>query len=156
TDFDFVSRLMEEEGICYFHTHADGKHTLVLADDSSGYSACTGYASVKVRSTDHSWAEEGTVYECSLEQQVVTTKYRTDDYNFEMPSTDLLSTAEGGDGGQVYEFPGNIDTKDAADSRTNLALQSLEAGKQILRGSGACRSFRAGAKFTLTDHTRTD
>ena len=27
TDFDFVSRLMEEEGICYFFRHEDGKHS---------------------------------------------------------------------------------------------------------------------------------
>jgi type VI secretion system secreted protein VgrG len=156
TDFDFVSRLMEEEGICYFHTHADGKHTLVLADDSSAWPACTGYSSVKVRAADSSMAEEGTVFECSLEQQVVTAKYRTDDYNFEVPATDLLSTADGGDGQQVYEFPGDVQTTDAADSRTKVALEGLEAGKQILRGSGPCRSFRAGAKFTLTGHTRDD
>jgi type VI secretion system secreted protein VgrG len=154
TDFDFINRLMEEEGIFYFHTHADGKHTLVLADDSSGYSACTGYSSVSLRPLDNTWAEEGTIFECSLEQQVVTAKYRTDDYNFEVPATDLLSTADGGDGKQVYQFPGDVTTKDAADARTKLVLESLEAGKEIMRGSGACRSFRAGAKFTLKDHTR--
>jgi type VI secretion system secreted protein VgrG len=37
TDFNFVSRLMEEEGIFYFFRHEDGKHTLVLADQKSGY-----------------------------------------------------------------------------------------------------------------------
>ena len=36
THFDFVSRLLEEEGIFYFFDHADGKHTLVLSDDPSG------------------------------------------------------------------------------------------------------------------------
>ncbi|MCU7816516.1 MAG: hypothetical protein KZQ89_20915, partial [Candidatus Thiodiazotropha sp. (ex Lucinoma kastoroae)] len=30
TDFNFISRLMEEEGIYYFFTHQAGKHTLVL------------------------------------------------------------------------------------------------------------------------------
>ena len=30
--FDFISRLMEEDGIFYFFEHEDGKHTLVLAD----------------------------------------------------------------------------------------------------------------------------
>jgi len=33
TDFNFVCRLMEAYGIYYFFEHADGKHTLVLADD---------------------------------------------------------------------------------------------------------------------------
>ena len=32
TDFDFASRLMEEEGIYYFFNHADGSHKMVVAD----------------------------------------------------------------------------------------------------------------------------
>ena len=32
SDFAFVSRLMEHEGIYYFFKHTDGKHTLVIAD----------------------------------------------------------------------------------------------------------------------------
>src|SRR5262249_29220895 len=33
SDFDFVSRLMEEEGIRYYFTHDRDCHTLVLRDD---------------------------------------------------------------------------------------------------------------------------
>ncbi|MFB1034957.1 MAG: type VI secretion system tip protein TssI/VgrG, partial [Sinobacterium sp.] len=35
SDFNFVSRVMEQEGIYYYFIHIDGKHTLILADDSS-------------------------------------------------------------------------------------------------------------------------
>src|SRR5215471_8189073 len=37
TDFNFVSRLMEHEGIYYFFDHQNGKHLLVLADSSSAH-----------------------------------------------------------------------------------------------------------------------
>ena len=37
TDFNFVSRLAEQEGIFYYFKHEDGKHTLVLADRASAY-----------------------------------------------------------------------------------------------------------------------
>src|SRR5215469_1144474 len=40
TDFNFVSRLMEQYGIFYFFQHDDGKHTLVLADSPSAYKPC--------------------------------------------------------------------------------------------------------------------
>ncbi len=33
SDFNFVSRLLEEEGIFYFFKHEDGKHTLVLTGE---------------------------------------------------------------------------------------------------------------------------
>ncbi|HMJ66900.1 MAG TPA: type VI secretion system tip protein TssI/VgrG, partial [Candidatus Binatia bacterium] len=42
TDFNFVSRLMEQEGIYYFFEHEDGKHTLVLADSSSAHETYSG------------------------------------------------------------------------------------------------------------------
>ena len=40
TDFNFVSRLMEEEGIFYFFEHESGKHTLVLADSTAEHPPC--------------------------------------------------------------------------------------------------------------------
>lgn len=33
TDFEFVSRLLEEAGICYFFEHEEEKHTMVMCDD---------------------------------------------------------------------------------------------------------------------------
>src|SRR5262249_55251190 len=39
SDFDFISRLMEEEGIYYFFVHEKGKHTLVLADSDGAHSS---------------------------------------------------------------------------------------------------------------------
>src|SRR5437867_2580456 len=39
TDFNFISRLMEEEGIYYFVKHTDGHDTVVLTDSYSGHSA---------------------------------------------------------------------------------------------------------------------
>ncbi len=40
TAFNFVSRLMEQEGIFYFFEHQDGKHTLVLGDSPSAHRPC--------------------------------------------------------------------------------------------------------------------
>ena len=40
TDFNFVSRLMEQEGIFYYFRHEDGKHMLVLADQKNAYKDC--------------------------------------------------------------------------------------------------------------------
>ena len=40
SDFNFVSRLMEEEGICYFFEHENGKHTLILGNDPAAHKTC--------------------------------------------------------------------------------------------------------------------
>ena len=46
TDFNFISRLMEQEGIYYYFKHEDGKHTLVLCDGYSSHTAVTGYDTI--------------------------------------------------------------------------------------------------------------
>ncbi|MGD1103779.1 MAG: type VI secretion system tip protein VgrG, partial [Terriglobia bacterium] len=47
TDFNFVSRLMEEYGIFYFFKHEQGKHTLVLGDDPSANPDCPGQNQIR-------------------------------------------------------------------------------------------------------------
>ena len=42
TDFQFISRLLEREGIYYFFRHEDGKHTLVLTDSPQAHQASAG------------------------------------------------------------------------------------------------------------------
>lgn len=40
SDFHFISRLLEEEGIAYHFIHENGKHTMVLSDDGKAYQEC--------------------------------------------------------------------------------------------------------------------
>jgi type VI secretion system secreted protein VgrG len=154
TAFDFISRLMEDEGIFYFFTHDNGKHTLVLADDSSAHSPVTGHATIRIRPAEAQWTEEGSIQECTMEQQAVTAKHQADDYNFEIPSTDLLASSKTEDAPMIYEYPAARTAKADVETKTNLALQSLESHKEILRGTSSCRSMRTGAKFTLSGHLR--
>ena len=46
TDFAFVSRIMEEEGIYYYFEHKDGKHTCKLVDSESGHKKLENKASI--------------------------------------------------------------------------------------------------------------
>jgi type VI secretion system secreted protein VgrG len=46
TDFNFVSRLMEQYGIFYFFEHEEEKHTLVIANAPTVHQPCPGQAKV--------------------------------------------------------------------------------------------------------------
>ncbi|MEJ1963367.1 MAG: type VI secretion system tip protein TssI/VgrG [Gammaproteobacteria bacterium] len=46
SDFDFLSRLLEHEGIYYYFEHSHGKHDIVLADDAAKLSEVPGYKDV--------------------------------------------------------------------------------------------------------------
>jgi type VI secretion system secreted protein VgrG len=157
TAFDFVSRLMEDEGIFYFFEHEDGKHTLVLADDASAHQTCPGLSDgARYRASAIEHTDDHAVTRLRIEQQVVTGKFAHDDFNFETPSTDLKVEAAGEGPLRVYEYPGGFLKKDAGESRANLRLESHEHPKKTLRGEGHVRAFAAGYKFDLKEHYRDD
>jgi type VI secretion system secreted protein VgrG len=49
TDFNFVSRLLEEEGIYFFFEHEEKKHTLVLADSPVEHKPCPRQETARCR-----------------------------------------------------------------------------------------------------------
>jgi type VI secretion system secreted protein VgrG len=157
TAFDFVSRLFEEEGIFYFFEHADGKHTLVLADDAGAHTACPGPAKARYRVTATEQEMDDVVVRCFLESTVIPQKFSLDDYNFETPATDLVVTQAGSTGTtEVYDFPGNFTETTPGETRARVRLEAAEAAQKTLRGEGTFRGFTAGFKFTLDGHDRTD
>ncbi|MCB1036916.1 MAG: type VI secretion system tip protein VgrG, partial [Acidobacteria bacterium] len=158
--FDFVSRLMEDEGIYYFFEHQDGKHTLVLADDPSAFAACPGAGTVRYGTYDN-WVQQNVLTACTLEQNVINDSYALDDFNFETPSTDLEAAVEStvalsGPAREIYAYPGGFLKKDVGEGRAKLRIEGREAGQKILRGDSYCRAFTSGHTFTLEGHYRDD
>jgi len=154
TAFDFISRLMEAEGISYWFTHTASAHTLVLADDGSAYAEGPTLSTSRAAAAE---ARAPTLPECSIEVQVTSGKYRADDYNFETPATDLLGTATGQDADLgVYEYPAGQDTKDGVEAAVDRRLQAFEVQGRLVRGASTNASVAPGSTFTLEDHSRAD
>ncbi|MDQ1473044.1 MAG: type secretion system secreted protein VgrG, partial [Bryobacterales bacterium] len=157
TAFAFVSRLMEEEGICYFFTHESGAHTMVLADDASAWPVCTDLAAARYGGTPGVWDSDDVIAECTIEQVVTVGQYKADDYSFVNPSTDLLSTAAGAETTRsIYDYPGLYTVQSDGDAITSRRLSAFEVEGHIIRGNGSCRSFHGGAKFSMSGHYRDD
>ena len=159
TSLNFVLRLMEDEGIFYYFSHTDGKHTLVLADDLSVFTDIADSPTVPylVLSPGTQWVPGSHIDSCSVERGVVSGSYQSDDYNFITPTTELKASAAGtAKGHLVYQYPGNYQTKDVGDARAKLRVAELQAPASRLLGTGVVRGFTAGCKFTLKDHPRSD
>ncbi|MEO6910383.1 MAG: type VI secretion system tip protein TssI/VgrG, partial [Edaphobacter sp.] len=82
TTFDFISRLMESEGIFYFFTHTASIHTLVLADDVSAFTTLPGIDTIRYSQTGRTWETIDVMTEGNIEQNLVPTKVSADDFNF--------------------------------------------------------------------------
>jgi type VI secretion system secreted protein VgrG len=157
TDFNFVSRLMEEEGIAYFFDHVDGKHVLVLADDPSAHKPCPGQETAR-----YSFRGPGATYEEDLvtewhyQQEFRTGAWAQTDYNFETPSTSLAVTVNGKNPYEIYEYPGEHNVRALGDRLAKIRLQEQTARCVVSHGAGMCRNFRSGFQFTLQEHYRKD
>ncbi|MCA9546341.1 MAG: type VI secretion system tip protein VgrG [Myxococcales bacterium] len=157
TDFNFVTRLMEDEGICYFFEHEEGKHTLVLADAPDHFQPREGVETAPVKGQDNTAKGDEIVYRMALEQQVIVGGYAMADYNFEKPSTALDANVSGEDAAkEVFEYPGGYMVKGDGDSRSKLRIEAAEAPKVLVKGQSYIRGFISGAKVEFTDHVRAD
>jgi type VI secretion system secreted protein VgrG len=157
TAFNFVSRLLEEEGIAYYFTHDSSTHTLVLVDDTSSWGTCAGLSAARYAGAGLTFGSDDAVTECALEQTVTVGEFKSDDFNFTIPSTQLLASASGSDASRsVYDYPGLYSTQSSGETAAGHRLASLQTESKVLRGSSLCRSFHAGAKFTLSNHYRSD
>jgi len=154
TDFNFVSRLLEEEGIFYFFQHTEDKHTMVLADDLSAFAQCPGDSPVRFMPSEGANLAEGTVISLEAEYRVLSGTASLTDYDFTKPNTSLFSTLAGTQPGETFDYPGKYTTKDDGDHYSRIRLEELEAGIATVRGESNIMAFESGFKFTLSDHYR--
>ncbi|MCJ7628278.1 MAG: type VI secretion system tip protein VgrG, partial [Longimicrobiales bacterium] len=105
SDLDFVSRLMEEEGIFYFFQHSGEGHKLILADDRSAVEACKGQEIFRVEQSPDVRDDEDVITELEREHQVYTAKVTITDYDFAQPSMNLESSASDEDYEEIYDYP---------------------------------------------------
>jgi type VI secretion system secreted protein VgrG len=156
SDLDFVSRLMEEEGIFYFFEHSEEGHKLIIADDSSAIQECEGQEQFRVATTPDARFDEDIIEELEREHQVYTTRVTLTDYDPLQPSMDLASSASDESYEELYDFPGRYERLPDGERCAMIRLQERAAAQQVVRGSGRCRAFRTGYKFDLTEHYRAD
>ena len=156
SDLDFVSRLMEEEGLFYFFEHSDEGHKLIVADDSSAIQECEGQEVFRVATTPGARRGEDVIEELERVHQVYTTQVTLTDYDPLQPSLDLASSASDETHEELYDFPGRYERLPDGERYALIRLQERAAAQQLVRGSGKCRSFRSGYRFPLTQHYRVD
>ena len=158
TDFNFVSRLMEEEGIYYFFEHdkESKKHTLVLADDAAAHKPCPGQAKARCDFASGGWRSEDLISEWRAEQEYRPTAWAHTDYNFETPSANLMVTVKDEGKDEIYDYPGLYSKKGDGDQLGKTRLHETLAFKSRASGKSNCRCFTTGSIVELTDHYRKD
>jgi type VI secretion system secreted protein VgrG len=86
TDFNFASRLMEEEGIYYFFKHSAGKHTMVLGNTPQAHPAVPGQTTIFYKNVnEEASGDEDHIVELTKVQEHTSGKFTLWDHTFELP-----------------------------------------------------------------------
>ena len=155
TDFDFVSRLMEEEGIYYFFEHSDNKHELVLVDADSSHSTFSGYEEILyfppgedvLGRIDH-------INHCESLYQAESTAVVKQSYNYEAPSTDLegrstISRSHDLSDGELYEYGALYKEASLGEDAAGIRVEEKQAMHKVLTGRGDVMGACTGCTFEL-------
>ena len=155
SDFTFISRLLEEEGIAYYFKHTDGKHTLMLCDHVKAYEECP---ETNLRQSSGSAPGGNHIGVWNHQYRFHTGKWSQADYDYNEPTKALLttdSTSTSLSGIQQYEhyrYPGLYTTTGAGKQLTQKHLEADEVVHDRIESSSNCPTFYAGGKFTVKQH----
>lgn len=179
SDFDFASRLMEEEGIYYYFEHTAESHRMILGNTPGSHRECPSKASIPfdidVSSDPDEW--EGSIKSWQVANKVRAGKFTLRDYNFQMPTQNLeaVQLSRFNIGGnqdlEIYDYPGQyakrfdgIDSgggeqtsalQKVFDDRTRtvgIRQQEIDVAYKSSPGTSDCCALTPGFRFQMTNH----
>lgn len=172
SDFNFVSRLMEHDGIFYFFEHTADKHTLVLADSNSSIKTISGNSTVLY--FEGGFGErEGVVSHWEEQIQVGSGKFTFRDHHFQLPTKPLEVTEPAKDPNapgslEVYDYPGAYalrfknpeqrlgQVENEGQKLVRIRMEEEELAGRVYVGSSDRRNLLSGHKFSLSKHFVSD
>lgn len=151
SDLDFVSRLLEEEGIFYFFKHEASRHTMVLADHQGALQVSPTQSDVRLSEVGEGIEGERVIHEITVDTTVHSGRTTLADYDYQKPSTELAATVEGSGWGSLYDYPAGYTDAGTGTQLAEIRLEAEEALATLLRGQGDCFGLVPGFRFRLLD-----
>lgn len=173
TDFNFINRLLEANGIWYFFQEPPmqgedmgGKNNvekMIITDDSSMFKTLSEPSTIKYRSISDmvqivSSEFKENVVRMEYERSVIPKNVTVKEYNYRMPEVNLLGSKNiiKGDVGKVYEYGGSFKTPTEAQKSALILSNRIDMKKIQAQGKSTCRGLRTGFRFTLEEHVRSE
>lgn len=159
THFNFVSRLLEQEGIAYYYTHDAAAGTLVLADEKAAYDPAPGYDKIRYVPVGGDEKQQEAIKTWIIENEVQPTEYGLTDYNPLKPKEAMLRVERaardyGLNNKQIFDYPGGFAEATDSERLSHLRLDELQVASELARAQTTCLGLGAGNLFTLEDHPR--
>ena len=159
TDFDFVNRLLQQEGVYYYFKVESNKEKLVFLDSNSRFETLTSQPKIEFLDKSAGFRRRKDHFtEFKAAEEITTSIVTLDDYDFEYSQSDLTVTKTiktGMHNQRVHEFydapARQIDTE--IGERFALVRQEGHALRgRVCQGVCDARYMMTGGSFTLTEH----
>lgn len=167
SDFDFASRLMEEEGIYYWFDTDGSQVVFNLADNTTAHKPSPGTASLPYREHSGSSLNQEYVWEWRPYVEVPTQVAVLRDHNWRKPAAEKLEVTEVAPSTglkdlellEYYDYPEEYWDKDDPGNgplRAQVHTDLEYAKWQRFGGKTNARNLRVGSLLQVTDHPRKD
>lgn len=165
SDFNFVSRLMEYEGLFYYFEHTASKHTLIISDSNSRFQTISGYDTIPYYPPENSGQrEEEHIYDWQVAHKIQSGSYELKDYAYKMPASNpspkkVIEKTHAHATGKLFDYPGNY-CDDAGgglneaqgNSYCDTRINELHTDYEVIEGAANTSGLSTGMLFTLSDH----
>jgi len=161
SDFNFVCRLLEEEGIYYYFEHVSDKHTLIMADAPDKHRPCPYQETAQYQIITGGIYSEDIITGFSKRQDIVPAAISLKDFNFQMPSVDMSANISsnnklGPEKRELFEYPGKFEKRDQGNRFANIRMEEQETLITKINGTSFCRAFTSGYRFRIRKYYRDD
>jgi type VI secretion system secreted protein VgrG len=162
TDFNFVSRLMEQEGIAYYFRHSEGHNTLVLTDTTTKHKPAKGCEALSfVSDVAQVKPDLEHISRWEITREIQPGVYVHDDYDLERPSVELktsktLPRKYQPSDYEIYDYPGEYLERDDGEQYAAVRIDELGTQFELATAATNARGLTVGSQLTLQDHPRAD
>ena len=162
TDFNFISRLLEHEGIYYYFKHQDGQNMMVLADSYSAHEPFPGCEELPINTTGRLLRTEiEQISGWEISRQVQPGVYAHDHYDLEKPSVEILTQKamkreHANSSLEVYDYPGQYLKKNEGEQYAAVRIEEYGADFEAVDASTNSRGIAVGCLLRTVDHPRPD
>lgn len=183
SSFDFLSRLMEEEGLYYYFDYTDEGHTMVIVDDKGSHPECPNAAEIPFNPKDMGDGKDRKAKMLRWSERLTNAVSRTHmrDYLFYTPTQLNETDRRNNEGRTIYAEAWNQSKEVVAydipsgqmiysmakkstppadpgsgppHERAQLRLEAARAHTAVYHGFGDAFALTCGKRFTLTGHPR--
>src|SRR5262245_37930525 len=155
TDFNFICRLMEEEGIWWTFEQSPEDHKLIIADSVNAYQPIEGDdTALPYRPPTGMNVEDEHVFRFRRSQSVRPGAVVVNDFNFEKPKLKLEAKSDAGRDPALFfsDYPGDYTEQARGTKVAELRKEEFEAARIACVGQSNSGRLAPGRTFDLAEH----